>query len=194
MKKTILLTLFALSALVFAQESGPPQFTTLTRLFNRQSTASGARDVIGAASSGSGGALTNAVIYGSTSGNVTFGATGSFIGTGTANGLNVVTPATELHVGSTSTSSPRGIMSAQYSTDALGARLYIRKARGTEASPLTVAASDVLGDLSFEGYDSANYLRMASIRAEVPSSATVAATRVPTQIVFSTATDATPSA
>ena len=75
MKKTILLTLFALSCMVFAQESGPPQLTPLTREFNRATTAAAARGVIGAASSGSGGALTNAVIYGSTSGSVTFGAT-----------------------------------------------------------------------------------------------------------------------
>lgn len=75
MKKTSLLTLFALSCMVFAQESAPPQFTSLTREFNRAATAAAARAVIGASSSGSGGELTNAVIYGSTSGSVTFGAT-----------------------------------------------------------------------------------------------------------------------
>lgn len=83
MKKAILLTLFALSCMVFAQESAPPQFTSLTREFNRAATAAAARAVIGATSSGSGGALTNAIIYGSTSGSVNFSDT-AFMGILTA--------------------------------------------------------------------------------------------------------------
>src|SRR5690242_13698164 len=38
---------------------------------------------------------------------------------------------TELTVFTTSTSDPRGIMSGQYSTDTLGSRVHLRKARGT---------------------------------------------------------------
>jgi len=177
--------------LCLAAVSGPGNYSTVINLFLRSTTEASARSAIGAASSGSGGALTNAVIYGSTSGNVTFGATGSFIGTGTANGLNVATPATELHVGSASTSSPRGIMSAQYTTDALGARIHLRKARGTEAAPTVVVTGDDLGRLQWSGYDGNSYEEMASIRAA--ATGTIADTRVPTQLIFSTATDAAPS-
>jgi hypothetical protein len=45
--------------------------------------------------------------------------------------------------------------------------------------------------MMFRGYDSANYLEMGSI--EIASTGTIAATRVPTYMSFSTATDATPS-
>jgi len=92
---------------------------------------------------------------------------------------------------STSASDPRGLMSAQYSTDAIGARLHLRKGRGTEAVPTTIVTGDVLGRVRFSGYDSANFLQMASI--DVVSTGTIAATRVPTYLAFSVATDATPS-
>ena len=191
--KSFIITLAILIPLVLlAQNSGPQNYATVIMTFLRAQTAAAARSAIGAASSGSGGALTNAVIYGSTSGNVTFGSTASFIGTGTANGLNVTTPVSELHVGSTSTSSPRGIMSAQYTTDALGARLHMRKARGTEASPAIVSTGDDLGRIMWSGYDGASYLEMASIRAAATGTVTNP-NRLPTQLIFSTATDASPS-
>ncbi len=94
-------------------------------------------------------------------------------------------------VASTLSTSPRGILSMQFSTDTNGARVGFAKARGTVASPLIVATGDALGRLMFRGYDGTNYLEMGSI--EVSAVGTVASTRVPTQIVFSTATDAAPS-
>lgn len=106
-------------------------------------------------------------------------------------GIGVATPATAFHVGTSLTTSPRGIMSAQYSTGTDGARFHMRKARGTATAPTTVVTGDVLGKLVATGYDGSNYLEMASISLE--ATGTVAATRVPTKIVFSTATDATPS-
>lgn len=111
--------------------------------------------------------------------------------TGTFVGVNTILPVTELTVVSVSASDPRGITSAQYSTDAIGARVHFRKARGTEAVPTTVVTGDVLGRLRFGGYDGANYLQMGSI--DVVITGTVAATRVPTYMTFSTATDALPS-
>src|SRR4051812_47597813 len=71
------------------------------------------------------------------------------------------TPFTELEVDSTSASSPRGIMSAQFSTGTDGARLHFRKARGTRASPTTVVTGDNLGRLVGTGYDGTSYLEMA---------------------------------
>jgi len=92
---------------------------------------------------------------------------------------------------STSTSDPRGLMSAQFTTDAIGARIHLRKGRGAEAAPTTIVTGDVLGRIRFSGYDGANYLQMASI--DCGSMGTIAATRVPTYLAFSVATDATPS-
>lgn len=112
-------------------------------------------------------------------------ATNHWLGVGTA------TPLTPLQVSSTATGLVRGIMSAQYSTGTQGARFIGRKARGTEAVPLIVVTGDTLYNVVAEPYDGANYLQMGAIRIE--ASGTVAATRVPTQIVFATATDAAPS-
>lgn len=97
----------------------------------------------------------------------------------------------EAYFASSSASDPRGVMSAQYSSDATGARIHLRKARGTEGTPTIITTADVLGRLRFSGYDGSSYLQMASIDAI--STGTIAVTRIPTQLVFSTATDATPS-
>jgi hypothetical protein len=94
-------------------------------------------------------------------------------------------------VASTISTSPRGIASMQFSSDTSGARLGFFKARGSVASPTTVVTGDTLGRLMFRGYDGSNYLEMGSI--ESVSTGTIAATRIPTQLVFSTATDAAPS-
>lgn len=106
-------------------------------------------------------------------------------------GIDTTNPISALHVSTSLTSFPRGILSAQYDTGTSGALFISRKARGTESSPSTVVTGDVLAEWSAEGYDSANYLKMAQIRFE--STGTIAATRVPTKIIFATATDAAPS-
>jgi len=106
-------------------------------------------------------------------------------------GIGTIDPQTELHIVSTSASDPRGIMTSQYSTDLLGARLHFRKSRGTESSPTTIVTGDLLGRLRFSGYDGANFLQMGSI--DIVSTGTVASTRIPTYMSFSTATDAATS-
>ena len=106
-------------------------------------------------------------------------------------GINTTTPVCALHVSTSLTTSPRGIMSAQYTTDALGARVHLRKARGTEAAPTVVVTGDDLGRIQWSGYDGNSYEEMASIRAA--ATGTIADMRVPTQLIFSTATDAAPS-
>lgn len=128
------------------------------------------------------------------SGALTLGSSVSLIGTAPLNAFNVaagITPATELEVDSTSTSSPRGIMSAQFNTGTDGARLHLRKARGTRASPTTVVTGDNLGRVVATGYDGSNFLEMGSII--VGTEGTVASTRIPTNIQFHTATNAAPS-
>jgi hypothetical protein len=118
----------------------------------------------------------------STQGVVTTG-TQTFAGVKTFPGLFTVVE--------TVSTSPRGILSSQYSTDTSGARVGFAKARGTQASPTTIVSGDTLGRLMFRGYDGSNFLEMASI--EAVSTGTIAATRVPTYMTFSTATDAAPS-
>ncbi|MFA6376096.1 MAG: tail fiber domain-containing protein, partial [Candidatus Paceibacterota bacterium] len=121
-------------------------------------------------------------VAGSTEGSNYFG---SNVGIGTAN------PATMLQVVDTSTASPRGIMSSQYNDGADGARFHMRKARGTLEAPTTILTGDTLGKLVASGYDGSNYLEMGAIA--INAEGTVASTRVPTNITFSTATNAAPS-
>ncbi len=97
----------------------------------------------------------------------------------------------KLVVASSQASSPRGILSAQFSSNTSGARVGFQKARGSVSTPTTVVTGDTLGRLMFRGYDGTSYLEMGSI--EVASTGTIATSRVPTTIVFSTATDANPS-
>jgi hypothetical protein len=103
----------------------------------------------------------------------------------------VTTAATEWHVVSTSAADPRGIMSAQHSADAIGARIHFRKSRGTPTAPVVVTTGDMLGRIRFSGYDGSAYQQMGSI--DVCSTGTIAANRVPTFMAFSTATDVNPS-
>lgn len=105
--------------------------------------------------------------------------------------IGTTSPATDLHVATTITSSPRGIMSSQHSAGTDGARFHGRKSRGTNDSPTVISTGDMLMRLVGSGYDGSNYLEMAAI--DFVSVGTVASTRVPTEIRFSTATDAAPS-
>jgi hypothetical protein len=115
----------------------------------------------------------------------------SIMGASAGVGINTLLPLTKLTVVDTAGTSPRGILSMQFSTDANGARVGFAKARGTEATPTTVVTADVLGRLMFRGHDGANFLEMGSI--EVSATGTIAATRVPTFMAFATATNAAPS-
>ena len=108
---------------------------------------------------------------------------------GVNTGANAAT--TELEVVSTSTASPRGIQTRQFTTDTLGARLGFQKARGTRAAPTTIVSGDNVGRLNAWPYDGTNFLEMASII--FGTEGTIAATRTPTNIQFWTGTNAAPS-
>jgi hypothetical protein len=92
---------------------------------------------------------------------------------------------------SNSVSSVRGVLHGQHNDGTEGARLNLRKSRGTKASPDVISSGDILGNILGYGYDGSDYLDMASI--QFGSVGTIAGTRVPTKITFHTATDATPS-
>lgn len=111
--------------------------------------------------------------------------TNNFMGIGTA------TPLTPLQVSNTSTSTVRGIMSAQFNTGTTAARFMMRKARGTEASPSTIVTGDDIGSVMGEAYDGTGYLQMGRIL--MSSDGTIATNRIPTNMSFYTATDASPS-
>lgn len=110
---------------------------------------------------------------------------------GTLIGIGTTNPSVQLEVSEGVTTEPRGVMTSQYSTGTNGARLSFRKARGTQSAPTIVVSGDLLGALNGWVYDGANYLNMAGI--EFGTTGTIAATRVPTEMRFYTATDALPS-
>lgn len=154
-------------------------------------TATNTWTVQGGSATIGGSIATGQICYGSAS-NTCAGSNNLFWDSATnRQGINTATPVTELQVSSTSTSSPRGIMSAQFNTGTDGARFHGRKARGTEAAPTVIVSGDNLARWVGSGYDGSNYLEDASII--FGTEGTIAATRVPTNIQFLTATDATPS-
>lgn len=100
-------------------------------------------------------------------------------------GIKTTGPATALHVVETGTSL-RGIMSAQHNTATTPAMLKLRKSRGSEASPTTVASADILGMIQPNGHDGTAYRDAGSITFVVDSS--VSTSNVPTGILFNTTT------
>lgn len=143
--------------------------------------------------------LTAPVLGNATVTSLTFPGNASITGSGGAlnitgtigAGTGSTAPVTEFQIVSTSSSAVRGIMSAQYS-DTTGASQFIgRKARGTFGVPSTITSGDSLAALIGEGYDGVSYLQMGSIA--IKSLGTISTNRVPSKIVFSTATNAAPS-
>ena len=70
--------------------------------------------------------------------------------------------------------------------------LHLRKSRNTIASPAVVVTGDILGDLSFEGYDSDGAWEQAAL-IRVLSEGTIGSGRVPAKLSISLNTDAAPS-
>ncbi len=103
----------------------------------------------------------------------------------------ITTPATIFQVAETITTSPRGIMSSQHSTSTDGARLHLRKSRGTNASPTTIVTGDTLGKVVATGYEGTSYVEMGELAFE--SLGTVATGRVAEQLSLSLGTDAATS-
>ena len=93
MKKRSLIIFVALALvplILLAQISSPGSYSSVIMTFLRSTTAAAARSAIGAVNSGSGGALTNAVIYGSTSGSTTFGSLGQIAISDGSNGAGLL--------------------------------------------------------------------------------------------------------
>ncbi len=106
-------------------------------------------------------------------------------------GIKTLNPATDFHVASTSTSSPRGIMSSQHNNGNDGARFHLRKSRGTNAAPTIIVTGDNLGRWVASGYDGTSYLEMGSVI--MGTEGTIGTGRIPTNLQFYTATDAATS-
>ncbi|HXJ44084.1 MAG TPA: hypothetical protein VNH18_32655 [Bryobacteraceae bacterium] len=135
----------------------------------------------------------NQITASAATGAVTLSVPSDFRVSGSVTGGTMAAPPTGLsgYFACTSNADPRGLMTAQYSTDTVSARLHFRKSRGTEAVPTTIVTGDVLGRMRYSGYDGTAYLQMASIDAV--STGTIGTNQVPTKLQFYTATNANPS-
>ncbi len=91
-------------------------------------------------------------------------------------GINISSPAAKFHIAETATSSVRGILDDQYSSDANPFRFNLRKARGTVASPTTLSTNDGLGSIAFAGYTGASFVNAASIEGYAAESFTASKT------------------
>jgi hypothetical protein len=79
----------------------------------------------------------------------------------------------------------------RWSADNNSSRLHLQKGRGTIAAPTVVATGDILGDISFSGYDGANMTNGARIEAYVDGSP--GANDMPGALLFSTTADGSAS-
>ena len=99
-------------------------------------------------------------------------------------GIGTNAPVAQLHLSSDVTSSTRGLVIDQHSTDAASAPVFYRKSRGTLLSSTTVADQDYIGVSSFTPYDGASYLQTVGFGGRV--NGTVTAGSVPTDLFFYT--------
>ncbi len=106
-------------------------------------------------------------------------------------GIATITPDTDMEVVDESADSE--VMISTYDDDATEfSSLLLRKADNTEVSPAIVSDSDVLGDVSFWGYDGDQFIEGVKIRAVV--NGVVGNNDMPTDLEFYTNnTEATPS-
>ncbi|MES2590354.1 MAG: hypothetical protein V4608_00630 [Bacteroidota bacterium] len=69
-------------------------------------------------------------------------------------GIGTTTPDAELEVISTSSTLLHGIVGTEYSNNYLAdSHIWLRKARGTENSPLAIQGGDEIGSVKFRGHD-----------------------------------------
>lgn len=177
-----------------------PNLATQDKLVGFNSTSKEMGNVtIGTGLSLSSGALTATAAVGGSSGQVQYNSSSAFAansgftydGTNVGIGLTGATSPTKFTVGDTSSSTPRGIMSWQASSDTSSAHLHLRKSRGTFAAPTTIVTGDFMGRVVFSGYDGSAYNESAYIRGT--STGTIGSTRIPSKLEFYTSTDAAPS-
>ena len=79
------------------------------------------------------------------------------------------------------------IQQTRYSTNSTPSYHYLRKARGTSASPSSVTSGDILGGIYFLGHDGTSFVDAAQISAVVDG--TPGTTDMPTRLVFYTSPD-----
>lgn len=101
-------------------------------------------------------------------------------------GIGNNAPLTMLHLAETSSAAPRGILADQYSTDAIGSRITMRKARGTFASPSTIVTADTLGSWTASGYDGSAFVDAAKVL--INSTGTISTGIVPSTMALQTMT------
>lgn len=103
-------------------------------------------------------------------------------------GIGTTSPLAALHIATTSTSTPRGILSDQNTSDALGSRITMRKSRGTPSSPTVITSGDVLGTWTASGHDGTNYIDAGKII--VTSTGTIGTGIIPSTMQLQTMTSA----
>lgn len=99
-------------------------------------------------------------------------------------GTGSTTPASKLQVVDTSATTPRGILADEYATSTQGARITMRKARGTFASPTVIVTGDTLGSWTAAGYDGTNFIDSGKIL--VTSTGTIGTGIIPSTMALQT--------
>ena len=138
---------------------------TATISDGKLSTITTGGKVANSATTATSASTANTIILRDGSGNFAAGA-GTFSSlTSSANvGIGTTNPRTLLEVVNLNADSTRGIVSTQISEDTLAPNFVVRKARGTLAAPSPVLAGDVIGNLTYWGYDGSTYQQSTALR------------------------------
>ncbi len=132
---------------------------------------------------GAGGSLTLSSTASGTKGLIAFG-NSAYDEVNNRLGIGRTDPVSALEVVDTGSSAVRGIVSYQASTDTNGARLQLKKSRGTVGAPTVIVNGDTIGRIAGRAYDGTQFLNVGSI--SFVSNGTVATNTMPTDILFNT--------
>jgi hypothetical protein len=97
-------------------------------------------------------------------------------------------PLYPLHITETSSASPRGIVGDQFNNGTNSSQIHLRKARGTEGTPLAIVSGDIVSNFSSWAHDGTSFINAGSIR--LSSVGTIGTGRTPSKMEFMTMTDA----
>ena len=105
-------------------------------------------------------------------------------------GINTLTPLSEASLVTSSSSQIRGFSNFNYTSGTDSGKFIAGKSRGTESSPSQILTSDVLGNYSYFGRGTTQFLQGAAIRAvaQQPFTDTAAGTQLEFQVAANNTT------
>lgn len=155
--------------------------------FDRSGTTYGYLGIAGSAGGYATGTLANSAIFRSENDMHLITAGGTLVQTLTSGGnvgIGTTAPKGNVEILSNSSDGTKEYITNYYSGASNRSELLFQRGRGTAASSSTLTSGDTIGQVSFDGFDGATYLRGAAIQAN--ASGTVGTNQMGTELRFYT--------